>query len=109
MESKKSKKSKKQRRARRAFTDEFRADVVRLCQAESESITNICRRLELTESAVRGWVKKAEEQASEGGDITALTASEKQELQHLRREVKQLKMEREILKKAAAFFAKEST
>lgn len=109
MESKKSIKSKKQRRARRAFTDEFRADVVRLCQAESESITDICRRLDLTESAVRGWVKKAEEQASEGGDVVALTASEQQELQQLRRENKTLKMEREILKKAAAFFAKEST
>ena len=109
MESKKTKKSKKQRRARRAFTDEFRADVVRLCHTESESITDICRRLDLTESAVRGWVKKAEVQAAEGGDIAALTASETQELQHLRREVKQLKMEREILKKAAAFFAKEST
>lgn len=109
MESKTKKPNRKQRRARRAFTDEFRADVVRLCQAESESLTDICRRLDLTESAVRGWVKKAEDEASEGSDTAALTASEKQELQQLRREVKQLKMDREILKKAAAFFARENT
>ena len=60
------------------------------------------------ESAVRGWVKKAEEEALDGGNAEALTTTEKEELQRLRRENKTLKMEREILKKAAAFFAKES-
>ena len=101
-------KTPKKRRPRRKFTDEFRSDVVRLCQSGSESISDICKRLNLTESAVRGWVKRAKE---DGGaqDAHALTASEKQELQRLRRENKQLKVEREILKKAATFFAKEST
>jgi transposase-like protein len=108
MGSKKNKKSKNQRRPRRAFTDEFRADVVRLCQAGGESICEVAKRLDLTESAVRGWVKKAEEEALDGGDAEALTTSEKEELQRLRREVKTLKMEREILKKAATFFAKEN-
>lgn len=106
MGSKKNKK-KKQRRPRRAFTDEFRADVVRLCQAGGESISEVAKRLDLTESAVRLWIKKAEE-ARDGSDSETLTTSEKEELQRLRREVKTLKMEREILKKAAAFFAKES-
>ena len=108
MAAKKNKKSKKQRRPRRAFTDEFRADVVRLCQAGRESIAEVARRLDLTDSAVRGWVKNAESEAVDGGDTAALTTSEKEELQRLRREVKTLKMEREILEKAATFFAKES-
>jgi len=99
MAAKKNKKSKKQRRPRRQFTDEFRADVVRLCQSDGESISEISRRLDLTESAVRGWVKKAEQESLDGGDTPLLTTSEKEELQRLRREVKTLKMEREILKK----------
>lgn len=93
MGSKKNKKNKKQRRPRRAFTDEFRADVVRLCQSGGESIPEVAKRLDLTESAVRLWVKKAEEEALDGGDAEALTTSEKEELQRLRREVKTLKME----------------
>jgi len=108
MKSQKNKKNKKQRRPRRAFTDEFRADVVRLCRAGSESIAEVAKRLDLTESAVRGWVKKAEQEALGNDDTAALTTSETEELQRLRRENKTLKMEREILKKAATFFAKES-
>jgi transposase len=109
MASKKSKNNKKQRRARRQFSDEFRADVVRLCQSEGESISEVVKRLDLTESAVRGWVAKAEQgEALDGREGPALTTSEKEELQRLRRENKQLKMERDILKKAATFFAKES-
>jgi transposase len=108
MGSNKNRKNKKQRRPQRAFTDEFRADVVRLCQAGGEGIPEVARRLDLTESTVRLWVKKAESEGLDGGDSAALTTSEKEELQRLRRENKTLKMEREILKKAAAFFAKES-
>ena len=109
MASNKNKKRKNQRRPRRQFTEEFRTDVVRLCQSGEESIPEVCKRLDLTESAVRGWIRKAEEDAAKVGDTAALTGSEKQELQRLRRENKQLKMEREILKKAATFFAKENT
>jgi transposase len=108
MESKKSK-SKQQRRPQRQFTDEFRADVVRLCQSGGENISDVCRRLDLTESVVRGWVRKVEAKATGAGDSTSLTASERSELDRLRREIKLLKVEREILKKAATFFAKEST
>jgi len=103
------KKKTKKRRPRRKFTEAFQADVVRLCQANGESISDVCKRLDLTDSAVRGWIKKAEEEGGESASANALTVSEKQELQRLRREVKQLTVEREILKKAAAFFAKEST
>jgi len=108
MAAKKSKNNKK-RRPRRLFTNEFRADVVRLCQSGRESVPEVCKRLDLTESAVRGWIRQAEQDAAKGTNSAALTASEKQELQKLRHENKQLKMERDILKKAAAFFAKENT
>ena len=100
---------KKPRRLRRRFTPEFKADVVKLCQSGSESIAEVSQRLDLTESAVRSWVAKDEAEAAAGFTTSAVTSSEREELQRLRRENKQLKMEREILKKAATFFAKESS
>lgn len=102
-------KTRRQRRQRRHFTPEFRADVVRLCQSGSESITAVCERLDLTGSAVRQWVAKAEATVAVSSASPAVTPSEREELHRLRREVKQLKMERAILKKAATFFAKENS
>ena len=90
--------TKKKRRIRRSFTPEFRADVVRLCQSGSESIAAVCQRLDLTESAVRIWLAKSARTAAAGSGKSALTTGEQEELQRLRRENKQLKMEREILK-----------
>jgi transposase len=104
-----SKNKKRQRRPRRRFTEEFKADVVRLCQSDNESIAEVSQRLDLTESAVRGWVAKAEAAGTGGTIASAVTSSEREELQRLRREVKQLWMERYIKKKAATFFAKESS
>ena len=103
-----SKSSKKNRRARRSFTPEFKAEVVRLCQTGGESVGAVCERLDLTESAVRGWLRQAEVDAA-GGTADALTTAEREELQRLRRDNKRLQMERDILKKAAAFFAKENS
>jgi transposase-like protein len=103
-----SKSSKKNRRARRHFTPEFKADVVRLCREGGESVGAVSRRLDLTETAVREWVRQAEVDAA-GGTSDALTTVEREELHRLRRENKRLQMEREILKKAAAFFAKENS
>jgi transposase-like protein len=71
------------------------------------SITDVARDLDLTESALRNWVHQAE--VDDGrGQHGELTTAEREELQRLRREVKTLRLEREILKKAAAFFAKEN-
>jgi len=98
----------KQRRPRRAFTDELRADVVRLCQTGGESVPEVARRLDLTESAIRGWVKKAAQEALDGGDTPVLTTSEQEELQRLRRDNRTLEMECEIPRRAAAFLARES-
>ena len=103
-----SKSKNKRRRIRRKFTPEFKADVVRLCRTGTESIGEVCRRLDLTESAVRGWVKQAEVDEV-GGTPDALTTEERQELVQLRRELKQVRMERDIVKKATAFFAKKSS
>ena len=71
------------------------------------SITEVARDLDLTESALRNWVHQAEVDAGRG-QHGELTTAEREELARLRREVKTLRMEREILKKAAAFFAKEN-
>lgn len=93
---------------RRQFTSAFRADVVKLCQTGDESVAAICRRLNLSESAVYQWVKLASQNA-QVPDGQASTDLERQEFHRLRRENKQLRMEREILKKAVTFFAKENT
>lgn len=97
-----------QRRPRRKFTPEFKADVVRLCRTGTETLGEVCRRLDLTDSAVRAWVRQAEVDEV-GGTPDALTTEERRELARLRRELKQVKMERDILKKATAFFAKENS
>lgn len=95
------------RRKRRAFTPEFKAEAVRLTQVGERSIAQVAKDLDLTETALREWVKRAEVDAGKGPP-GALATAEREELLRLRREVKRLEMEREILKKAAAFFAKES-
>jgi len=96
------------KRKRRKFTAQFKAEAVRLCQVGDRSVGQVARDLDLTETALREWVKLAEVDAGKGPP-GALTSAEREELTRLRRENKRLQMEREILKKAAAFFAKEST
>jgi transposase len=95
---------KKNRRERRKYTSEFKVEAVRLVETGSKSIPQVARELDLTESALRSWVELARAE-KQGG----LTADERVELARLRREVKRLEMEREILRKATAFFAKESS
>ena len=95
------------KRKRRAFTDEFKAETVRLVHDSRKSIAVVARELNLTESAVRAWVRQATIDTGRGGAGT-LTTEEREELGRLRREVRTLRMERDILKKATAFFAKEN-
>jgi transposase-like protein len=95
------------RRKRRKFTAEFKADAVRLCAAGGQSIAQVSKNLDLTETVLRDWIKRSEIVAGKGPK-EALTTAEREELGELRRRVKRLEMEREILKKAAAFFAKEN-
>ena len=96
-----------EKRARRKFTAEFKAEVVRLVRDGGKSIGQVSRELDLTESAVRHWVSQSAIDAV-GGGTGVLTTAERAELVALRREARTLRMEREILKKAAAFFAKEN-
>lgn len=95
------------RRKRRVYTPEFKADAVRLCTAGGKTIGEVTKQYELTETTLREWVKRAEADAGKATDGT-LTSAERAELSELRRRVKRLEMERDILKKATAFFAKES-
>ena len=95
------------KRPRRTFTNEFKSEAVRLVLDEGKMVREVARDLDLTPSALRSWVERA--RADRGrGKPGALSTSERDELARLRRENRDLRMEREILKKAAAFFAKES-
>jgi transposase len=95
------------KRKRRAFTTEFKAEAVRLVRKSGKSVPTVARELDLTETALRSWVRQAEVDAGRGAP-GALTSEEREELGRLRRETRTLRMERDILKKATAFFAKES-
>src|SRR5215207_9755496 len=81
-------------------------ETVELIRSSGKSVGEVCRDLDLTETAVRRWLQQAEIDA---GKRPGLTTAEREELARLRREVLVLREEREILKKAAAFFAKETT
>jgi transposase len=94
-----------QRRRRRAFTDSFKAEVVGLCRKGDRTIPEVARDLDLTESSVRRWVEQAEIDA---GRKPGLTSNEHEELVRLRKEVRVLREERDILKRAAVFFAAET-
>ena len=94
-----------EKRKRRKFTAEFKAETVRLVAESGKTIGEIARDLDLTESSLRNWVKQSEIDAGRG-PAGALTSEEREELRRLRRENRQLRMEREILKKALAIFSK---
>ncbi len=98
----------RERRKRRSFNEEFKAEAVRLVREGGKSVPQVAKDLDLTDSALRNWVKQAE--VDEGkGPAGALTTAEREEFARLRKEVRQLTMERDFLKKAAAFFAKEGS
>ena len=96
--------TRRSRRARRRFDDDFKAQAVRLVLDEGKSVGAVARDLDLTETALREWVKRA--RADQTNGRTGLTTTEREELARLRKENRELRTEREILKKAAAFFAK---
>ena len=93
-----------ERRQRRKFTPEFKARTVELVRSSGKPIAQVCRELDLTETAVRRWVDQARVDA---GEREGLTSQEREELARLRRENRVLREEREILRKAAAFFARQ--
>lgn len=96
---------KRKPRARRSFTPEFKADIVERCRVGDRTIGQVAKDFDLTETAVRAWVKQAEVDA---GERAGLTTAEHEELSQLRRENRRLRDDVEILKRATAFFAKET-
>jgi transposase len=99
---------KKSKRARRTFTPEFKAEAVRLVLIEGKTVSQVAKDLDLTDSALRLWVERAKADGGRGRP-GVLTTEERHELAQLRKENRELKMERELLKKWAAFFAKETS
>ena len=88
------------------YSAEFRAEAIRLVRTTGKSKTAIAQDLGVSLEALRAWLRQAELDAGERHD--GLTSEELAELRRLRREVKILREEREILVKAAAFFARET-
>jgi transposase len=95
------------KRTRRTHSREFKADTVQLVRTGGKGASQVARDLGLADSLVRTWVAQAEVDDGKGHP-GALTTVEKEELSRLRKEVKVLRMEREILKRAATFFAREN-
>jgi len=96
----------KQRRPRRAFTPEFKAEIVEVCRRGDRTIGQVAKDFDLTETAVRDWLRQADLDA--GVRTDGLTTAEREELTRLRRENRRLSEDVEILKRATAFFAKET-
>src|SRR3712207_2009054 len=93
-------------RPRRFFPPEYKAEVVELIRSTGKTVGQVARELDLTETAVREWVKRADLDAGRRSD--GLTTAEREELRRLRRQVRDLQEEREILRKAAVFLARET-
>jgi transposase len=94
------------RRARRQFSAEFKAGAVRLVIEEGKTVGAVARELDLTPSALGGWVRAGLAERTKGK--SGLMLAEREELARLRKENRILAEERDILKKATAFFAKQS-
>ncbi len=92
-------------RTRPVYPPEFEAQAVHLVRSGGKSVGGLAKDLGVADQTLRNWVRQAE---IDGGERDGLTQGEREELRQLRREVRTLRQEREILKKAAAFFARES-
>jgi transposase len=97
---------KKKPRPRRSFTPEFKAEIVELCSRGDRTVGQVAKDFDLTETAVREWVRQAERDA--GTRTDGLTSAERDELSALRRENRRLREDVDILKRATAFFVKET-
>src|SRR5689334_19810352 len=88
------------------YPPEFRAEAVRLLRTSGKPLAQLARELDVSSETLRLWRKQAD--LDDGLRHDGLTSDETEEVRRLRREIKQLREEREILLKAAAFFAKET-
>ena len=97
---------KRKARPRRSFTPEFKAEIVECCRRGDRSVGQVARDFDLTETAVREWVRQVE--LEDGVRTDGLSSAEREELTRLRRDNRRLTEDVEILKRATAFFAKET-
>lgn len=97
------------RKKRRTFTEKQKAEAVKIYRESGKTVAAAARDLDLAENSLRNWVKQAEIDERGSTEEGPLTSDERDELRRLRRQNRQLQMERDFLKKAAAFFAKESS
>ena len=96
-------------RQRRRFTDEFKREAVKLAEQPGHSLSAIARDLGIQRSVLKGWMEKFSVGRYEKDPKLPLKSAQQQENEQLRRELAKVKMERDILKKALGFFAKEPT
>ncbi len=92
---------------RRQFSKEFKNDAVKLVKDSGQSISQVARNIGVGEMSLRNWIKQADIDNGKGPE-GACTTSEKAEIARLKKELKMVTMERDFLKKAAAFFARET-
>jgi transposase len=95
-----------EKRSRRKFTTEFKAETVALIRRSGKSIAEVCREMGLPESSVHRWLAQAD---IDGGQQDRLTTAEREELSRLKRELRVVREERDVLAKAIAFFTKDTT
>lgn len=93
------------KRRRNRYSASFKAGAVRLVREQGRSVTQACKELGISDTALRRWLDETD---VESGRKEGLTAAEKAEIRELKRELQTVRMERDILKKAVAFFAKEN-
>ncbi len=96
-------------KTRRTFTPEFKAEAVRRIADQGKSLAEVARDLDLGESMLRSWKQTLAASGAQAFPGHGNPAALEEELRRLRAENKRLQMERDILKKATAFFAKESS
>lgn len=96
------------KKKRPTYTSEYKAEAVKLALSGDKSIGETARDICISETALRRWIAQAE---IDGGNNPSgvLTTAERQELTRLRRELRQVKMERDFLKKVSSFFARENS
>ncbi len=96
-------------KTRRTFTQEFKAEAVKLVTERGRSVAEVARDLDLSESLLRGWKRALDQDGDVAFPGKGKPPALEEELRRLRAEVKRLTMERDVLKKATAFFARESS
>lgn len=93
---------------RSKYTAEFRREALALVRSSGRPIAEVARSLDISAQTLGNWIRKEREAQERASDPQALSESERAELKRLRREIAQLQIDKEILSKAAAYFAKET-